>query len=296
MSKPTYPSFNIGHLAANKLPNQLLNADRFGVYLSKNPHLQVVHSHSFYHLVYFTSGSGHHTIDFKTFPVQPGSMYFMRPGQVHNWQFEGVVDGYIVNFSPTYFDQLLISSHFVDQFAFFNPGLHAQVVFLSSASQKETETIFEKILQEQADRHPFDQVMIASLLIQLFATVARQHSGASFANPSTNHHADTVRQFHQLIETHFLEKKLPKEYAALLFVTPSHLNALCKEQTGLAAGDIIRQRILLEAKRMLVNFSLSVGDIAAHLNFADSSYFVKFFKKYTGATPENFRQQQYKNQ
>ena len=75
----------------------------------------------------------------------------------------------------------------------------------------------------------------------------------------------------------------------MLFVTPGHLNALCKELLGIPAGEYIRNRVLLEAKRLLVNFELSVSGVARELNFADSSYFVRFFKKYTGQTPESFR-------
>lgn len=82
---------------------------------------------------------------------------------------------------------------------------------------------------------------------------------------------------------------MPKEYAALLYITPNHLNALCKDVLGLSAGEIIRNRVVLEAKRLLVNPGFSVGDVARELHFADVSYFVKFFKKYTDATPEVFR-------
>jgi AraC family transcriptional activator of pobA len=52
---------------------------------------------------------------------------------------------------------------------------------------------------------------------------------------------------------------------------------------------VIRNRVILEAKRLLVNLDLNITEIAGKLNFADNSYFTKFFKKYTGQTPEEFR-------
>jgi len=58
-----------------------------------------------------------------------------------------------------------------------------------------------------------------------------------------------------------------------------------------SAGELIRDRIILEAKRLLVNAKMSVSEIAHELNFVDNSYFSRFFKKYAGVTPEVFRKQ-----
>ena len=75
----------------------------------------------------------------------------------------------------------------------------------------------------------------------------------------------------------------------MLYVTPNHLNALCQDLLGKSAGEVIRERILLEAKRQLVNASAGIADVGYDLGFTDNSYFTKFFKKYTGTTPEAFR-------
>ena len=82
---------------------------------------------------------------------------------------------------------------------------------------------------------------------------------------------------------------MPKQYAELLYITPNHLNALCNDFLGVSAGTLIRDRVILEAKRLLINLDLMVAEIADRLNFSDQSYFIKFFKKYEGITPEKFR-------
>ena len=82
---------------------------------------------------------------------------------------------------------------------------------------------------------------------------------------------------------------MPKDYASLLYITPNHLNALCKELLGESAGELIRKRIILEAKRLLVIKDYSIAEVAYELNFNDNSYFTKFFKKIEGMTPEDFR-------
>ncbi|MEP6794268.1 MAG: helix-turn-helix domain-containing protein, partial [Saprospiraceae bacterium] len=100
---------------------------------------------------------------------------------------------------------------------------------------------------------------------------------------------DMLFTFHELIEKNFVELKTPREYAPLLHVTPNHLNAYCKRKSGMTAGQLIRQRILLEAKRLLAHTKLSVSEISFKLGFVDNSYFGRYFKKYCGTTPEGFR-------
>jgi AraC family transcriptional activator of pobA len=67
------------------------------------------------------------------------------------------------------------------------------------------------------------------------------------------------------------------------------LNALCRDLLGKSAGEIIRDRIMPEARRLLINTDISISEIAMQLNFQGNSYFTKFFKKYAGKTPEEFR-------
>ena len=289
----TYPTFDICNLATNKLSNNLFNVDRFNGYLLKNPAVQKVHKHSFYHLVYFTTGSGQHIIDFKSYPIQKGAIYFMRPGQVHKWEFDGEVDGYVINFSSTFFDQLAINSSLIDQFPFFNLFSANQMLQLKENTQIKIIAHFEEILSEMQNMEALAPVMIASYILQIFSLAGREISSETHVSGKTNYKSALMKQFIELIEENFKELKLPKDYASMLFITSNHLNFICKEQIKMSAGEVVRNRVLLESKRLLVNFELSVAAIAMELNFFDTSYFIKFFKKYTHLTPEAFRKQYY---
>ena len=76
----------------------------------------------------------------------------------------------------------------------------------------------------------------------------------------------------------------------MLHITPNHLNAVCTKVYGHSAGEHIRNRVMVEAKRLLVNMpGVTVAEIAYQLNFDDNAYFSRFFKKYAGETPEKFR-------
>lgn len=289
MVKPHLPVYDICNLSDGPRTGQLLMVDRFGDYLAAHQHLVFPHKHSFYHLVYFTKGSGTHSIDFINFPVAAGQVYFMVPGQVHSWHFTGEIDGYIINFSEAFLNTFLANARYLEQFAFFSGNAKEQVLGVSNEDQAKLVTVFENILAENALAPANKEDMIRALLLQIFILLGRYNADGVPAARSAN--PLILFQFKKLVDLHYKEKKLPKEYADLLYITPNHLNALSKDLAGRPAGEIIRDRVLLEAKRLLVNASLTVAEIAADLNFADNSYFSRFFKKYEGVTPEDFRKQ-----
>jgi AraC family transcriptional activator of pobA len=292
MTKGQIPNYSIDRLKGEDQASQDLMAARFGEYLSTRNFLFQPHRHSFYHLVYFSKGEGRHSIDFASFPVTRGQLYFMNPGQVHNWEFSGEVDGYIVNFSPRFFELFLARPDYLGQFSFFSGQSAEQVIDLPITAQQQVTELFEKILDEVRIRKEMSADMILTLLLQIFILVDRIVTAARpEGDPVPKPSRLILKNFRKLIEENFMKIKLPKEYAALLYVTPNYLNSLCQDVLGISAGEVIRERIILEAKRLLVNATLSITEIAYRLNFQDNSYFSKFFKKHTGITPEDFRKQ-----
>jgi AraC family transcriptional activator of pobA len=287
MSKQPLPIYSICSLSHQPLSKSDFMTDRFDHYLETHKDLKFPHKHSFYHLVYFEEGSGHHSIDFKNFPVEAGQIYFMIPGQVHTWNFRNQPHGFIINFSAHYIHELVANTRFLEQFIFFSGIADEQVVRIPASEREGLTQLFELIKKEADSANDLKDDMIRSALVQLFISVNRL--AARSIAPHTQYNSLLLRGFQKLIDLHYKDKKLTKDYAAMLFVTPNHLNALSKHVTGRPAGELIRDRVLLEAKRLLVNADLNISEIAADLNFDDNSYFSKFFKKYTGVTPEAFR-------
>lgn len=284
--KKTFPVYDICTLSGHEHDDLLIS--RFAPYLQKHHNLSLPHKHNFYHLVMFTKGGGSHAIDFKTFDVAPYQIYFMVPGQVHSWSFEGEVDGYVVNFSPKLFQSFLLRHDYLDSLPFFNGNLADQVILFEDNIQPQVVAIFEQLMAERINKAIMNADMLRSLLLQLFVQAARACKPAVMAAPQ-NYSFMLLQNFRKLVESHYGEMRLPKDYAALLYITPNHLNALCNDILGIAAGDVIRNRVLLEAKRLLINLDETITTIANRLNFADNSYFTKFFKKYEGVTPDEFR-------
>jgi len=284
--KKAFPVYDICSLADHQHNDLLIS--RFAPYLQKHQNLSLPHKHTFYHVVLFTQGDGKHSIDFKYFAVKPYQIYFMAPGQVHRWDFEGPVDGYIINFSAEFFQSFLLRPDYLESLPFFTGNVEDEVINLPADIHRRTIDLFEQLITESGQTGRMGMDMIRTLMLQLFILVARQ---TEYNNQSTapTYNYTLLQSFRKLTDKNFATLRLPKDYAALLYITPNHLNALCNDMLGISAGEVIRNRVILEAKRLLVNLDLNITEIANKLNFADNSYFTKFFKKYTGYTPEEFR-------
>jgi len=108
--------------------------------------------------------------------------------------------------------------------------------------------------------------------------------------PDEQNSTSLSRQFNQLVDRYYLQERHVQYYAAQLHISVSHLNNSIKASTGLSASEHIRQKIMLEAKRQLSFSASSISEIAFHLGFEDPNYFWKYFKRYTGLTPGQFKQ------
>jgi AraC family transcriptional activator of pobA len=291
MHKEPIPTLKIDNLSGTGQTDLLIR--RFSDYLEQHhQNLALPHRHNFYHLVFFTEGGGHHTIDFTNFEVRPNQIYFMIPGQVHSWAFDGPVDGYVVNFTDAFFNSFLHQTDYIEAFSFFSGIAPEGVVNLTSEIGEQARIIFKKALQQDSSKSHLYLDTLRVVLLELFLLIEQNAVGSlSERNPHYNY--ATLKNYQELIEKNFLTLRLPKEYAQLLAISPNYLNALCKEHLGIQAGELIRNRILLEAKRLLVNMEMSISQVAYALNFSDNSYFTKFFRKHTGITPEDFRKKNF---
>jgi AraC family transcriptional activator of pobA len=233
-----YPVFDICNMVTNRLSNDLFNIDRFYGYVKNNPHAQSIHKHSFYPQVLFTAGTGKHLLDFETYPIKERIIYFMRPNQAHKWAFDGEVDGYVINFSPSFFDQLAVGSSILENFLFFNLFSSNQVTELDKESLDRMIQLFEAILNEveKAGSQKQSTIMIISYLLQIFVITNRCIQDNKLVYNQENYNSLLVKKFIELIEENFREIKLPKGYAAMLYITSNHLNFICQEQAKLRLG------------------------------------------------------------
>lgn len=229
--------------------------------------------------------------DFREKNVRGATLFFISPGQVHTVRPGSGLDGTIVSFTRDFFDggssgsaQLLL------EFPLYFPVASPPWLALPDATE-DSAAIIDLFRQMQAEQdrgaEGFAEVL-RSLLRILLVKSARIHAAGA---PATRPRRATalVREFHLLVEKHFLAETDLPSYARRLGVGVNHLNDVVRETTGRSAGDHIRRRRLLSAKRQLLHSDLSVSEIGYRLGFKDASYFSRFFRRHENMSPADFR-------
>lgn len=257
--------------------------------LKSHKHIEKPHRHDFYACMIFTKGTGSHEIDFQKYDVSPGSLFFMSPGQVHSWQLSEDTDGFILFHSQGFFDL-----HFVNeklrQYPFFGSVHFPRKIQLEEQNTIEISNLFKKIGIEYSSSEILSENLIIALLSQLYISSSRLFSELSFNKTSKSNpiYIQHYQHFEELLEQNFLTEKSANQYAKWMNVSTKHLNRITQTAVHKTASQVISDRIILEAKRLLIHLDESLVDIAFNLGYEEYSYFVRVFRKKTGQTPSLF--------
>ena len=131
--------------------------------------------------------------------------------------------------------------------------------------------------------------MLRSLLKRLLIQSTRMAKNVLPQPTITNAHMNIIREYNILVEKHFREYHHVKDYASLLFKSPKTLSNIFPKYSDKSPIMVINDRILLEAKRLLLYSDNSTNEISAELGYKDPGHFSKFFKKHEGLSPSVFR-------
>ncbi len=244
---------------------------------------QDLHRHDFFYVLALKKGSGDHDIDFTPYPICDNSVFLMRPGQVHQLTLTARSVGYLMAFKTDFYNpqdkismQLLRKACSMNFYQFDDVGFKKLTAILTH--------IFEEYTHRQTR---YQEVIKANLSIFLVELV-RQHS-QNPADHGSNYGQERLEEFLELLETHISNHKQVSAYADMLNLSAYQLNAITKTTLGKTCSELINSHIILEAKRYLLTTSNQVNQIAHHLGYQDVSYFIRFFRKHTGHSPEAFR-------
>ena len=280
-----YPIYNIQRFNCNSV-NSDLYINTFKNHLIDHDFVEEPHRHNSYVLVFFTKGSGTHEIDFDIFTIQPGSMFFLQPGQMHHWDLSDDVEGFVIFYSQEMYN-LYFGQKTIGEYPFYSSmGNKPEMVFDMSES-KAILPYFESLILETQTIQLLKQDKIMNLLDIIHIEIARKYSETYFYEAHS--YNVKIKNFEILLEQNFKIEKAASFYASRLNITLKHLNRICNEILQKTTTEVITDRVILEAKRMLMDKKFTINEIASELGFDDYSYFTRLFKKHTGMTPTNFR-------
>jgi AraC-like DNA-binding protein len=251
--------------------------------------IPVPHRHDFFEIIWVRQGTGVVRSDLRTYPVQPRTLFFTSPGQVHGWELAPPAKGEIAGFSEEFFAVNSEQPGLLAKMPFLYNGTADPILYLDTAEGRRIDQAFAQIHEDATpDGVGRDDFVRAHLTILL--TLGRQWVERRAPGATTPPSADLLtRRFRLALEEHFPRLLEVGDYADLLRVSRTHLNAHLQAETGRTASEIIHERVVLEAKRLLARTSLTASEIAFRLGFHDPSYFGRFFRRCTGQTPGEFR-------
>ncbi|MCE7061480.1 AraC family transcriptional regulator [Dyadobacter sp. CY343] len=249
------------------------------------------HRHTYYEILFVEEGQGFHEIDFHSYTVQGADVHFLTPGQVHLLTFSSSFQGFIVAFSEDFYTFYNPVGQPLSQLPFFQPARRQPIITLSDTEKRYFHNILENMVSDHLNEDA-DQALIGKYLgvfLQKCALLSQRNVQPEDAGTQTL--PELVGRFQELVEKNFRQMHEVQQYANALAVSPDYLSKITKKYLGTPSQEYILDKLLLEAKRLLVFTSLSSKEIAYHIHLDDPSYFSRIFKKKTGLTPNEYRDQ-----
>ncbi|MBF4485378.1 MULTISPECIES: AraC family transcriptional regulator [unclassified Flavobacterium] len=280
MQKHSIPILSVGNI----LGEETLGITLFRHSVKGRNEFEQPHKHDFYLVFFVEKGSGVHNVDFTQYNVNDYQVYFIRPGQVHNWSLDVDTSGFQLMLSA---DVISVFSN-LGQFSFFEQSVPSCL----SLTKKEFEE-FKNHLHEiellLSDNDTLTKEIVLLRLHLLLKLLQKEYLVQFPEHDSSTKPEKIIKGFTILIDDYFNKESSVNFYADKLNITPNYLNILSQKYLKIPASDVIKQRTILEAKRLLTSTDLSIKEIGYQLGFNDNTYFSKVFKKYAGKTPGDFK-------
>jgi AraC family transcriptional activator of pobA len=244
------------------------------------------HQISFYEILFIEKGKGSFSLDENRTTLGPGTIIFTSPGQVRRWNAREV-RGYTLFFEKDFLGLFFTDELFLYRFQYFHQ-------YSRPTGMKMPAKTFHRILElirnlEEEFRHlqRDSNHLLRAILYQLLVVLNRHYSAVHQVQSDTYIHPDFFR-FRALLEKQFMRQHRVAYYTQMLRISSAHLNKICRQYSGLSAQKMIHHKLVSEIKKQLRR-NLSAKEIAYEFDFSDPSNFNRFFKKLTGATAQQYR-------
>ncbi|WP_227816436.1 helix-turn-helix domain-containing protein [Nitrogeniibacter aestuarii] len=243
------------------------------------------HSHDgLTQILHLASGHAHMTLETRQIELSPPCLVLIPAGCVHGFHFSPHIDGHIISIPLGILRDMLALSP--DLHAALEKAAHHPLSPLPDARAWLSRCI-RQFGVEYRSRAAGRLNMMTALLTEVLVWLARAEQ-ASQPTVDNRQHGRLVR-YRRLIDEHFREWQPVGFYAQRLGVSPAQLNNTCRSETGQSAKALIHERLMLEARRLLVYTAQDITSIALTLGFEDPAYFTRFFTRLAGMSPSAFR-------
>lgn len=245
----------------------------------------------FYHVIWFKKGSPNFLVDFKPIEIIPNTILFLTKDTVQRLGKNIYFEAKAILFTDSFFCKTENDATFLRSSILFSDLFsHAQINLQENASM--FLSLFRLMEMEVENERDISQDAILKNLLHSFLLLSeRERRKQDFIEIKKGVNLDYVLLFKDLLEANYRKLKKASEYADKISITNKQLNHATSKILDRSPKQIINERVMLEAKRLLAHTHESVKEIGFKLGFQEPTNFTKYFRKHTGLTPVEFREQ-----
>ncbi len=226
------------------------------------------------------------------YPLGKHSLFIVAPGVVHQFltKNEDCI-GIVLQFTKDFLTEAELHKKHIEALAYFSLQNNPHIQLLpEEAGMLENILLFLRQKDIASEKHPFrNEVIHHAFSLFLFEMASFFIKYQEDTPVKITRREEVIMNFVKLLTRQFKVERSVQYYADHLFVTPKHLSKTVKEITGKTAGEFIDEMVITEAKVLLDDAAMSVGNVADELHFSDQFFFSKFFKNHTGVNPSEYR-------
>ena len=234
------------------------------------------------HVFCVGAGGGRMFADADTIAFKAPCLMIVPSSVVHGFSYEAETLGQVVTLSDTYLQDLVRRE----------PELGA--IFLAprvlAHGPGQFGDVLGQLARELAWTAPGHAAAVEALLVTLLVGALRlTHEAATAQTPRRGAAAALVARFREQVEAGYRSETRVEAYAETLGVSAKRLRLACLQAADVTPLRIVQDRLVLEAKRLMLYSNMTVAEAAYYLGFEDPAYFTRFFTKHCGASPRRFR-------
>lgn len=225
-------------------------------------------------------------VDFQEYTLEQDALFFIKDGQWYKFSGKGT----LLYYNRDFYCVQIHDKEVACDGLLYNNVYDIPVVFLDAVTSAQTRQLLQEIKNEAISEESNMEEMIRIFLKQLIIRSTRMWKKAhDLADSSVAQEVEFIRKFSQLVEAHYTTHHNVADYADMLNITPKALSKRISRHSPKSPNDIIKERIILEAKRLLIHTTLSVKEIGYKLGYEDPAYFVRLFTNQVDTSPLLFR-------
>jgi len=256
----------------------------------RNELSESVHSHDYYEIVWVINGKGKLHVDMQEHLIENSMIFCLKPHQAHRFVMDATMEGFVFSFTDEFFN---IGEYEFDISC--ETSLHQlfsehRPVIIQKVIEEEIMDVSLKMIKEYKNHYPF-KCQLLKRYFKIFLILLSRQLEEFVGSVGETREMTLIKRFMDLVDKNFREEKMASGYATLLSITANYLNKIVKKHTGFSVGHHIRQRVVLEAKRMARYSDSGMKEIAYELGFFDSAHFSRFFKTVAGTNFTDFKKE-----